>query len=54
MGQTKIVTVEIEVYEQPDHTEAKALLPIDDDIRGGWGGHAAIPPTLTARDSTTS
>jgi hypothetical protein len=37
MTETKIFTVEIDVHEHPDHTEAKALLDIDGDIRGGWG-----------------
>jgi hypothetical protein len=37
MSETKIFTVEIEVQEQPDHTEAKALLDLDGDTRGGWG-----------------
>ena len=33
----RVFTVEIEVHEHPDHTEAKALLEIDGDVRGGWG-----------------
>ena len=33
----RVFTVEIEVHEHPNHTEAKALLEIDDDVRGGWG-----------------
>lgn len=37
MSETKIFTVEIEVHEQPDHTEAKAVLDIGGDTRGGWG-----------------
>lgn len=37
MSETKVFTVEIEVHEHPDHTEAKAVLDIDGDVRGGWG-----------------
>jgi hypothetical protein len=37
MSETRIFTVEIEVHERPDHAEAKALLDIDGDVRGGWG-----------------
>jgi Rv2632c-like len=37
MNETKVFTVEVEVHEQPDHAEAKALLDIDGDVRGGWG-----------------
>ena len=33
----KVFTVEIEVDERPDHTEAKALLDIGGRRRGGWG-----------------
>jgi len=37
MDDVKVFTVEIEVHERPAETEAKALLDIDGDIRGGWG-----------------
>lgn len=37
MEETKIFSVEIEVHEHPDHTEAKALLDLEGDRRGGWG-----------------
>jgi hypothetical protein len=37
MSQTKLFTVEIEVHENPDDTEAKALLALGDERRGGWG-----------------
>lgn len=37
MSDTKIYTVEIEVHDHPDHTEAKALLDVAGDQRGGWG-----------------
>jgi Domain of unknown function (DUF1876) len=37
MSETKLFTVEIEVHEDPDHTEAKALLALGDERRGGWG-----------------
>jgi hypothetical protein len=33
----KVFTVEVEVYERPDHTWAKALLDLDGHVRGGWG-----------------
>lgn len=33
----RVFTVEIEVHEHPNHTEAKALLEIDGEVRGGWG-----------------
>jgi hypothetical protein len=35
--ETKIFSVDIEVHEHPDHTEAKALLGLGDDKHGGWG-----------------
>jgi hypothetical protein len=37
MGTTKVFTVEIEVDEHPDHTEAKAVLDLEGATRGGWG-----------------
>jgi Domain of unknown function (DUF1876) len=37
MSQTKLFTVEIEVHENPDETEAKARLALGDERRGGWG-----------------
>jgi hypothetical protein len=37
MSQAKLFTVEIEVHENPDDTEAKALLAFGDERRGGWG-----------------
>jgi hypothetical protein len=37
MSQAKLFTVEIEVHENPDDTEAKALLALGDERRGGWG-----------------
>jgi hypothetical protein len=38
MTETKVLTVEIEVVEHPDHTEAKARLALsDEEIRDGWG-----------------
>jgi hypothetical protein len=37
MTDTKIFSVEIEVIEHPDHTEAKAVLSIGNETRGGWG-----------------
>jgi hypothetical protein len=37
VDETTIFSVEIEVHEHPDHTEAKALLELGDDVRGGWG-----------------
>ncbi|HET6953733.1 MAG TPA: DUF1876 domain-containing protein [Acidimicrobiales bacterium] len=37
MSDTKIFTVDIEVQEHPDRTEAKALLDLGDRIHGGWG-----------------
>jgi hypothetical protein len=37
MSDTKIFTIEIEVHEHPDHTEAKAMLGLGDERRGGWG-----------------
>jgi hypothetical protein len=37
MSETQVYTVEIEVHEQPDHTEAKALIEVGGETRGGWG-----------------
>jgi Rv2632c-like len=37
MSETKVFTVEIEVQEHPDHTEAKAILDLGDHPQGGWG-----------------
>jgi hypothetical protein len=37
MTGTKIFTVELEVVEHPDHTEARAELALAGDARGGWG-----------------
>jgi hypothetical protein len=37
MSTTKVFTVEIEVDEHPDHTEAKAILDLEGQTRGGWG-----------------
>lgn len=37
MSETKILSIEVEVYEHPDHTEAKAVLDIGGEVRGGWG-----------------
>jgi hypothetical protein len=37
MIDTKVFTVEIEVVEHTDRTEAKALLSLDDESRAGWG-----------------
>jgi hypothetical protein len=37
MDDVKVFTVEIEVHERPAATEARALLDIDGDIRGGVG-----------------
>jgi hypothetical protein len=37
MGDTKVFTVEIEVTEEPEHTEARARLELGDGSRGGWG-----------------
>lgn len=37
MSDTKIFSVEIEVQEHPEHTEAKALLDLGGQRRGGWG-----------------
>ena len=37
MSETRVFTVEIEVHEQPDQAEAKAVLEIGDEVRGGWG-----------------
>jgi hypothetical protein len=34
---TKIFTVELEVVEHPDHTEARAQLELGAESRGGWG-----------------
>lgn len=34
---TKVFSVEVEVHEHPDHTEAKALLDLEGRRRGGWG-----------------
>jgi hypothetical protein len=37
MSELNVFTVEIEVHEHPDHTEAKAVLDVDGQVRGGWG-----------------
>lgn len=37
MTEPKVFTVEIEVHDHPDHTEAKALLEFAGERRGGWG-----------------
>ncbi|HEX6419684.1 MAG TPA: dsRBD fold-containing protein [Acidimicrobiales bacterium] len=37
MSETRVFTVEIEVREQPDEAEAKAVLQIGDEVHGGWG-----------------
>ncbi|HET6950865.1 MAG TPA: dsRBD fold-containing protein [Acidimicrobiales bacterium] len=37
MSETQVFTVEVEVWEQPDHTEAKAMIEIGGEVRGGWG-----------------
>jgi len=37
MSDIKVFTVEIEVDERPDHTEARALLDFGGRVRGGWG-----------------
>jgi hypothetical protein len=37
MSGTKIFTVEVEVVEHPDHTEAQAHLDLGGEPRGGWG-----------------
>lgn len=34
---SRVFTVEIEVEDHPDHTEAKAVLQVAGDLRGGWG-----------------
>jgi hypothetical protein len=33
----RVFTIKVEVHEEPDHTEAKALLDLDGRVRGGWG-----------------
>ena len=50
MTDAKVFTVEIEVHEGPTETEAKALLGIAGEIRGGWGRarrHPADPDRPT-------
>lgn len=37
MSGSKIFTVEIEVAEHPDHTEARAQADLGGTPRGGWG-----------------
>jgi hypothetical protein len=37
MSDPKVFTVQIEVVEHPDHTEAQARLDIGGSQRGGWG-----------------
>lgn len=37
MNEIKVFTVDVEVHERPDHTEAKALVDIGGRMRGGWG-----------------
>ena len=37
MSGTKIFTVEVEVVEHPDHTEARAQLAVGNEARGGRG-----------------
>lgn len=37
MTGTKVFSIEIEVVEHPDHTEARAQLQLGDEPRGGWG-----------------
>lgn len=37
MSGTKIFTVEVEVVEHADHTEAKAELQLGAAVQGGWG-----------------
>ena len=37
MTHARVSTVEIEVHDRPTETEAKALLDLGGDIRGGWG-----------------
>lgn len=37
MTDARIFTVEVEVHDGPKETEAKALLEIGGDLRGGWG-----------------
>lgn len=37
MSDTKVFTVEIEVQEHPNHTEAKAVLDLGGTAHGGWG-----------------
>jgi hypothetical protein len=50
MDDVKVFTVEIEVHERHTETEARALLDIDGDIRGGWG-RARRNPTDPDRPS---
>ena len=37
MHEPKIFTVEVEVQEHPDRTEARAVLDLEGGVRGGWG-----------------
>lgn len=37
MENAKSFSVEVEVHDHPDHTEAKALLEFGGTTRGGWG-----------------
>ncbi len=37
MNDAKAFTVEIEVVDHPDHTEARAVLDRAGEITGGWG-----------------
>jgi hypothetical protein len=37
MADPKVFTIEIEVYEHPDRTEARAVLDLEGRACGGWG-----------------
>ena len=37
MSENKTWTIEVELEEDPDHTDAKATLRIGDKEHGGWG-----------------
>jgi hypothetical protein len=37
MSGTKVFTVEVEIAEHPEHTEARAQLDLGGEPHGGWG-----------------
>lgn len=46
MSEIKTFTVQIEVDEEPNQTEAKALVDVSGDMLGGWGRARRNPTDL--------